>query len=479
MISDRGDPEVGLRVPGGSAQGTETGTPVWQVLVSGALVALSLGSAWWAGNFTRGAMTLVLLAVLLAGAGAAVAGRRGLRVDVPPSAWLAALTVVALSNLAPGILFRVVTGAELRYEVHLLLTLSPRVDPGKVLQIALLAVLLASAASVLCLTRRPALAKLAFVAGIVADLALVASRISWGQASIDVYRMIQGSTEQLLHGHNPYAAVYSSSTPGVSHLHFAYGPGVLLIAAPFRLLGDIRVADAAAMVALLVSIAILARRHAGDGPDRRLVAFSIAMPFAPFMILQAWPEVYPVAATALWLVLRPRHPRWAVIALGLGLCTVPTAAPLLALPWLWWRDARREITAAAVLALALCVPFALWTGASHFIADVVSVQLHAPVRTNALSINALLWHLHMPFLPGWLGISVSALALVAFWLSGRRDWTTAFLLGGTLCLIIFLTAKWAFFDYYFIVAYGLALSLALARGPAGWTRTGPNQPGHA
>lgn len=385
-------------------------------------------------------MFAVLLSVPLL-LGAIATRSRNLSIWSPQITWPAGAIVLASMNLAPGVV------------------------PANFPVAAMLSATLAVAASLLCLSQRAWPVRIAVVTAVASDLALAGVRMHWGTAQIDVFGVIQGSTAQLLHGHNPYTAVYPSTTPGVPYFHFEYAPALLLLSAPFRLLGDIRVANAAAMVALFAGVGLVARERGGAVQARRYLALAVAMPFVPFMIAQAWPEVYPVAGVALWLALRQQHPRWAVASLAMGLCTVPTATPLLALPWLWWRPSRREITVAALLAIALCVPFVAWAGVVNFVSDTVGVQLQAPVRIDALSLNALLWHLGKPFLPGWLGIAASGVTLAAMAVWGRRDWATALLLGATLTLIVFLTAKWAFFNYYFIVAYGLLLSLALA-GPA-------------
>lgn len=214
------------------------------------------------------------------------------------------------------------------------------------------------------------------------------------------------------------------------------------------------------MIVVIVSVASLARRHGGSLGAGRCVALAVSLPFVPFMIVNAWPEVYPVAGIGLWLLWRDRHPIWSIAALGLGLSALPTPAPLLALPWLWWPSARKEISAAALFALLLAAPFAIWTGPGRFLADTVGVQLHLGPRPDSLSLNGLLWHLHLGWLPWWVGISASGGFLIAAAVLGRRDWGSAMSLGATLTLIAFVTAKWAFFNYYFIVAVGFLLALA-------------------
>lgn len=411
--------------------------PLWQGLALVSLVAISLGSAWRQGTFSNAAL-LAILAGFLSGGAAAVVLRRDSSPAAPGWTWPLAVEILALSNLAPGL------------------------DPASSHLELALSLVLAGVGIALCWAPWGRRAALLSLIGALTDLALAASRMVWGRAGIDVFWFTQRSTERLLQGLNPYGMAYPTTTPGLLSAHFPYGPALLLLAAPFRLLGDIRLANAAAIMLLFACIAILARRHFGEAAAGRYVALALALPFSPLMIIQAWPEVYPVAGVALWLVLRPRHQWWAVVALGTGLCTVPTALPLVVFAWLWWRDARREITLAVLVALLICVPFAIWAGVGGFIADTFLLQLRLPPRTDALSINGLLAHLGRPLLPGWFGVSVSAVCLGAFALWGRREWDAALLMGAVLTLLAFLTAKWAFFDYYFIVAVGIVLALVFA-----------------
>ena len=413
--------------------------PLWQALALTSLAAVALGSAWRAGTYSNAAL-LGILSGLAVGGGAIAVRHRSLEFDIAAWIWPLAAVGLSLMNLAPGL------------------------DPTSSATQACLSLLLAGVAGTLCLVPWRRRARLLASIGVGTDLALAANRIVWGRADIDVFWFTQRSTERLLNGLNPYGMAYPTTTPGLLAAHFPYGPALLVLAAPFRLLGDIRGTNAAAMVVLFVCVAILARRHSGEARAGRYVAVALALPFSPFMIVQAWPEVYPVAGVALWFVLRPRFPKWSIVALGVGLCTVPTALPLVVFPWLWWRDARREITAACLVAVLICVPFALWAGAGKFFADTVLLQLHLAPRTDALSINGMLSHLGRPLLPGWVGVSVSALCLITFAVWGVRKWDSALLMGAVLTLLAFVTAKWAFFDYYFIVDMGIVLALAIA-GP--------------
>ncbi len=412
-------------------------TPLWQGITVAAVGIIALGSSWRSGTYSSHAIAAIFLGVPLAAA--ALIYQRGARAQAISSlGWPLAVALLALMNLVPGL------------------------NPGHSTAITTWSFVLAGASVALCFLPLQGLAWIVAAIAGAADLALAGVRIIWGHATIDVFWFTQGATAQLLSGHNPYAVAYSTTTPGLASAHFPYGPALLLLAAPFRLLGDVRLTNAAAMVTVFACVAVLARRHAGEAAGGRYLALALSLPFAPFMIVQAWPEVYPVAGVALWLVLRDRHSRWAVVALAVGLCTVPTAAPLLALPWLWWRQARQEITAAFVGAVLICVPFAIWAGVRAFVDDTVMLQIHLAPRPDALSVNALLWHLGRPLLPWWTGITISALCMIAFFLWGTRTWSSALMLGAALTLVAFLTAKWAFFDYYFIVAYGFVFALCLS-----------------
>ena len=340
------------------------------------------------------------------------------------------------------------------------LNLSPAIAPIRSPAATAIVIALAAGAITLCLPFSRVAHLLAAAIAAVADVGLAGAQITWGKAPIDVFDFTQGAAERLLHLQNPYGGVFPSTTPGVPYFHFPYLPGVLLITAPFRLLGDIRVANAAAMLILFASIWAVARRRVGSPWSERWMALALAVPFPAFMVANAWPEVYLVAAVAAWLALRAAHPQWGTAVLGIGICTVPTPLPILALPWLWWPSARREITMATLLALVLCVPFAAWAGWASFIHDVVVVQLDTPTRIDALTVNSFLAYLHRPFLPTWAGILVPGLALLVAAAFTPRRWDSALLLGAVLLAVAFLMAKWAFFDYYFIVVYAIILALS-------------------
>lgn len=431
--------ELGDRTGAGGGQKPSLGGAVGVTLLT--IVLISLGCSAGGGEFTLAGIMPILGAVPLAVSAVLVAPPE-VGVRLARYLWPGAAAVCAAINLMPALNLG---NSTLGIAATVLLT-----------------------ACVLLISLSPLRGWSWLVAGLGAgaDLALAAAKMTWGKAGIDVFWFTQGSTEQLWKGHNPYAAVYPTTTPHLLSAHFPFGPGLLLLAAPFRLIGDVRVANMAAMIVIFLAVAALAMRHGGPAHAGRCLALALALPFVATMISNDWPEVFPVAAVALWLLLRDRHRPWSVLSLGIGLAAVPTVAPLLVLPWLWWRAARTEITAGAVITFLLAVPFALWAGPKQFVADTVGLQLRLAPRPDGLGLNGLLWHLHQGWLPWWLGIGVSATFLIGAAVLAKQTWESALTLGSTLTLIAFVTAKWAFFNYYFIVVVGFVLALAVMRTPS-------------
>ncbi|MGA7174034.1 MAG: hypothetical protein WBR23_04735 [Candidatus Dormiibacterota bacterium] len=296
-----------------------------------------------------------------------------------------------------------------------------------------------------------------------ATAVVVGKALNVGPVDIDVFKFTQGATLELLHGRNPYAFAYPTTTPHLPLAHFPFLPGVLLLSIPGRLLGDVRFSDMLAAVVLIAAITLLARRYGGAERGWRCLALCLTLPFFPLMILLAWSEIYLMALISLWLVLRDRNRFISIVILGLGIATVPTPWPLLILPFLWWRAARLEILGAALVAIAICFPFALWAGPAKFVEASLLVNLRLPPLRSGLDLDTLYRIVTGSWLPIWVWpvVSVSALLLVAR--ARVHTWNGALYLGSTLLLVSFLSAKWAYFDYYFLVAVGLILAMALER----------------
>lgn len=293
------------------------------------------------------------------------------------------------------------------------------------------------------------------------NLTILVEHVRWGRAPIDVFDFAQRASLQLLHGQDPYLLAYPTTTPNLPLAHYPFWPGVFLLSIPGRLVGDVRVSNLLAAAALIAAITILANRHGGAQLGWRCLALCLTLPFWSLMIRQAWAEIFFIAAVALWLALREHHRTIAVLILGVGMATVATGLALLLLPFLWFRRARLEILAALVPALVICLPFVFWVGPAHFLSYTVLTQVHLPPRPDGLDLDSAWVRLTDTWLPFWAWPVVSGVALVLMARTLPQTWSNAFYRGATFVVIAFLYAKWAFFNYYFLVVIAVIAAMAL------------------
>jgi len=281
----------------------------------------------------------------------------------------------------------------------------------------------------------------------------------------------------VLHGRNPYDAVFPVYVLTPPHqvstrqIHYQYGPLLPYLAAPGRLIGDVRAAGAVA----LLGLGACAFRLARSSPHRQqavpvVAALSLGFPFVCLMILNAWADSFMMAGFAGWVALRLRHPRWAVAMLAATLLVKPTIAIALVVPMVWSRSMRRECVQAALGATLFTLPFAILTGPAQLYADIIGVQLAFPPRTDAVTLSSALYWSGHGMLPGALA-AVGTLGVAILTLRRRPADLADVMLGSALISTVsFVLAKWAFFNYYFIPAVLLVLFIAsrdVPLGPAG------------
>ena len=407
------------------------------VLTSDALAVLAIGciatACTWGPGFQVPALALLMAAMVLCGS--ALAAPRG----------KAALPIWATVALVEAFGMREV--AHVRW---------------------LWVLLVAAPAAVLLSRRRIALLLLAAAAAATARSLVL--HWTWGAEGNDVFRFTQTAAHALLHGHSPYGPATPAYVEGVSWnypVHFPYGPSIVLLSLPGRLLGDVRASSLVLLLVLFGSVLLLAHRSGmSRGELVRLGGLLLAFPLTVVMITSAFVETYSIGLLALWLVLRERHQRLAVVVLAVALATKPTIA-LAVLPFfLWSWPARREIVTAVVLAALLVLPFALVTGFRQFYDDVAGVHLQLfPTRIDALTVNALLHSLGRSFIPPTASV-LAGIAVLALLLWRRpRDSGDLLIAGALLSTVSFLLAKEAFVNYYFSVAMLLLLAVACRGRP--------------
>jgi multidrug transporter EmrE-like cation transporter len=323
--------------------------------------------------------------------------------------------------------------------------------------------LLAVAVLLYSLVKARATQVAAFVLAGFSALIGLATNITWGRASIDVFQFQQVASQALVHGQNPYSPVVQSPeivTPGIPTwlpLHLPYGPVVPVLEVPFRLLGDIRVLHAMAAVVTMAAVLTLARRA---GTLNRSACVVMAFPLTVGMVVCSWVDVITMAGLAVWMVSFRSHPRVATFALVLALGVKPTTMIALVPIFFWSVRARRQVVVAGAITAVFVLPFAVITGFSQFYYNVLGVQLDVHPWFNALTVNSYIHAFHLPSIP----FAVSALVVVAataLVLRGRPS-TYGELLTETaiLATVSFLVAKWAYFNYYYIPAVLLMLAIA-------------------
>jgi heme/copper-type cytochrome/quinol oxidase subunit 4 len=356
-----------------------------------------------------------------------------------PRAWGVLVLVLALSNNSPALV---------------------NASPGWVPSLILVAsfALALGAMGMIGLRGGVRLAAAALAVG--ADLAIFFTNLFANPLREDLFTIITVSGRLFLRGVDPYRAHFVIShqhlTPGLT-----YGPGIFLVGLLGRAVGTIRLVDLALAALLVLAIWWLARQSVELEVAWPVAAALLAAPLLWRAAFIGYAEMVPVTGLAVWLVLRDHHPRFGVSVLAVGLTVVPTVLPLLLFAWLWLGRARREITAAGVIALLLMTPFALWAGLPRFVYDTGLVEFAFSPSHEALGLNSLWWHWTHTYLPAWVGLAAIGLALAALLWRRPNLLAAALEFGAVLLLVVVWVAKFAHSGYYLIVVVGLLLAASL------------------
>jgi hypothetical protein len=316
---------------------------------------------------------------------------------------------------------------------------------------------------------------------------------------IDVWHIQQTGAFELLHGRNPYSYgypnIYGPGTPyldpavlspdGMAILAYPYMPLVLLLDTPAALLGDVRWALLAAMLASAFLVRALGR---GSRAAELAGSLLLVQPRGWAVVEMAWTEPYVlcgVLATALVVTrdaARPQDPLaspggWIVPGAVAGLAaSTKQYVPLLLVPFLPLLPARARLRAVllAVGGAALAVLPFLLAGPEAFLRGVVGFQLRQPFRTDALSWPAAIHALGGPRIPPWPAFVVAGLALLV--LLRREPGGARSMLAASFAWLLFVVLnKQAFLNYYWLAVGMLAASVALLTAPA----SPPPGPGRA
>ena len=311
---------------------------------------------------------------------------------------------------------------------------------------------------------------------------------------IDVFYLLQVSTEGILHGADMYRQQWAAS-PAVYHSAglfavYPYLPATSLLLLPGRLLfGDVRVE----LVLLLALAAIGMRSVVGSrgsapitgatssggrgGPAATVPALLpllvAVLPKVTYVDQRAWTEPLLIAllVAVVLAVLNGRH-RTAVVCLALALASKQHVVLLLPVAALWPAFGWRRTAAATGLAGLVVLPWFV-AGSADMWHDAVSVNLGYGYRHDALCLPTLLHNVGLP-----AGSGLTALGVLIGWAVAYRIRGDAvgFAAGAAVLLLLLnLTNQQSFFNHY-MLGMGLtvlAVAAAVRRPAAGGQASKP------
>ena len=303
---------------------------------------------------------------------------------------------------------------------------------------------------------------------------IVMTALRWGYERIDVFSVVQDSSGILLHGGNPFAHLYAS---GSDLRSIPYGPSIPLLAAPGRLLGDVRLMSLVATVVMGAALVVGAGRGAALSKSKTLLLCAL-LPLNAAMIRNAWVDIYALAGIALWWSARDRHRALAITALALAFGVKSYALLPLLLPFVWVPRARREIITATGIALAVTLGFVINSGLTIYINGLVDVSVgrFAAVSDSLSTFGfANLWASWRPAL--WIGVPCIFVVISLTCWRRPRDWGDlwcgAAVIGMAACF--FGPPNGAYLNYWFYPATLLLLSIVGAELPLHTESTPPRK----
>ena len=408
-----------------------------EALQLAALAAICGAETWDRGYLTPGAIALVVAGLALAGL--------SLRAPVGPApraVWVACAGLLALLNL---------------YWLG--------IATSTAAYLAIVATLGISAVAAVAGPRR--LRGVALAVAAAAALGLVVATWQWAYTGNETILSVRNASAAVARLGNPYDTVFPlwvrvGATGHYEPAHFQYGPAAAILGVPGQLVGDVRVVYALASAALVVLVVALRDRSGGDRRDGRIgvATLCLAMPLTVGIIRWGWVDVEVMAGLAAWAVLRRRRPAAAAAALALAALVKPTLLPAVLPALVWSPRARRESLVAAGFAAAVALPYLLATSARGLWDDVIGVQARLAPRYDSLTLRSAAHTWLGTDLPSWLPIAVIAVVTIAVLRHRPRDEGDLFAAAAVITGTGFVLAKWAFFNYYYEVAWLLLIAVA-------------------
>jgi hypothetical protein len=186
----------------------------------------------------------------------------------------------------------------------------------------------------------------------------------------------------------------------------------------------------------------------------------LALPLSAGMVQNAWIDIITMAGFGGWLVLRDRHPRWAILILAIALAAKPIFLPALLPIFVWSKPGRLQIILSGVGAGLIVLPFAVATGFSAFYTYVVENHITGGPRFDSLTVTSYLHFMGRDALPLVVTAAIVLTVIMICVVHQPRDQGDLLTAGAVICTIGFIMLKQAFFNYYFIPATLLVMALA-------------------
>jgi hypothetical protein len=274
---------------------------------------------------------------------------------------------------------------------------------------------------------------------------------------IDVWYLLQQSSDGLLHGQDMYRQHWAHSH-GLQAI-YPYLPWTTVLLAPFRwLTTDVR---AGLLLASLLTSWQL-RRLAPLAPPA-LALLVLTHPHWAFLVDQSWTEpLLLVLLTAAVLAVSRGRPGLAVLALAGALACKQHVVLLLPLFAAWPAFGLRRTAQSAALAFAAVLPWLVWSP-HQFWHDAVKANLDLGVIPRALCVPSLLLR-HGIEVGFWFTVLALAVTYAVALVRVPRTASGVALGSALVLLALDLTNKQSFFNHY-TLPLGL-LVVALAAGSA-------------
>lgn len=296
---------------------------------------------------------------------------------------------------------------------------------------------------------------------------------------IDVYEVTKDACTAFSVGHNPYAInvpdIYRDHpdwerkfypaeflAQGPIKLNYSYMPLSFAFAyGGYALGGDFRLGNLLALSAAAGLIAFSSNDRLATGAACLL----LLTPRVFHLIQYGWTEpiVILMLAGSLFCAVREiRALPWVLGLLFVSKQYMFLAAPaaLLLLPGPWsWKSIVPFFLKSALAGAIVTLPLALWD-CGAFLHTVVELPLKSPFREDSLSFSAAVYHSIHLIPPGYIGFAAAiAAALIAVWRLPRTAAGFAVAIA-LIYLSLFVAAKQAFGNYYFVPISALCCAVA-------------------